>query len=181
MSRKQKYNFNFKLRLVTIIQQGKDSVSGLAKKEGLSKSNLEFWLKLYEYYGEQGLHGVAQKSFTVEENVTIIQEYQQSDLSLMDICVKHRISNPSVLVQWNKKFLRQGFSGLQETRGRPKKTNTNIKMTKKTKKTSIPGIKSSMSEVEKLRIENEYLRAEVDFLKKLEALAQSKQAKKKQP
>ncbi|WP_052259106.1 IS3 family transposase [Sphingobacterium sp. T2] len=36
-----------------------------------------------------------------------------------------------------------------------------------------------MSEVEKLRIENEYLRAENDFLKKLEALAQSKQAKKK--
>ena len=50
-----------------------------------------------------------------------------------------------------------------------------------TKKTTIPGIKSSMSEVEKLRIENEYLRAELDYLKKLEALAQSKQAKKKKP
>ncbi|MNY43783.1 hypothetical protein D3C86_1787650 [compost metagenome] len=50
-----------------------------------------------------------------------------------------------------------------------------------TKKTTIPGINSAMNEVEKLRIEVEYLRAENDYLKKLEALAQSKQAKKKKP
>lgn len=178
MSRKQKYNFNFKLRLVTIIQQGKDSIGGLSKREGLDKSSLKFWVKLYEYYGEQGLRGLAQKSFTIEEKIAIIQEYQQSGLSLMDTCVKYRISNPSVLSIWNNKFQRNGFSGLQETRGRPRKTNTSNKMTKKT---TIPGIKSSMSEVEKLRIENEYLRAELDYLKKLEALAQSKQVKKKKP
>ena len=178
MSRKQKYNFNFKLRLVTIIQQGKDSIGGLSKSEGLDKSSLKFWVKLYEYYGEQGLRGVAQKSFTIEEKIAIIQEYQQSGLSLMYTCVKYRISNPSVLSKWNNKFQRNGFSGLQETRGRPRKTNTSNKMIKKT---TIPGIKSSMSEVEKLRIENEYLRAEIDYLKKLEALAQSKQVKKKKP
>ena len=175
MGKKQKYNFTFKLRLVTSILSGKDSIGGLAKREGLSKSNLQFWLRLYEYYGEPALHGVAKKSFTLEEKVTIIQEYHQTNISLMDTCVKYRISNPSVLVQWNKKFQRHGYSGLQETRGRPRKTNRN----KMTKKASIPGIKPSMSEVEKLRIENEYLRAENDFLKKLEALAQSKQAKKK--
>lgn len=175
MSKKQKYDFAFKLRLVTIIEQGKDSIEGLSKRSGLSKSNLQFWLRLYAYYGEQGLHGVAQKSFTLEEKVTIIQEYQQTNISLMDTCVKYRISNPSVLVQWNKKFHRHGYSGLQDARGRPRKTNRN----KMTKKASIPGIKPSMSEMEKLRIEVEYLRAENDYLKKLEALAQSKQAKKK--
>ena len=178
MSRKQKYNFNFKLHLVTIIQQGRDSIGGLSKREGLHKSNLQFWLKLYEYYGEQGLRGVSQKSFTIEEKIAIIQEYQQSGLSLTDTCVKYRISNPSVLSTWNNKFQSKGFSGLQETQGRPRKTATTNKMTKKT---TIPGIKSSMSEVEKLRIEVEYLRAELDYLKKLEALAQSKQVKKKKP
>jgi len=50
-----------------------------------------------------------------------------------------------------------------------------------TKKSAIPGLKDSMSEIEKLRIELEYLRAENAYLKKLEALAQSKQAKKKKP
>lgn len=178
MSIKQKYNFAFKLRLVTIIQQGKDSIGGLAKREGLSKSNLKFWLKLYEYYGEQGLHGVARKSFRIEEKLSIIREYQQSGLSLIDISVKHRVSGPSVLAQWNRKFESKGISGLEDSRGRARKTNTIQKMTKKS---TIPGIKPSMSEVEKLKIENEYLRAELDYLKKLEALAQSKQAKKKKP
>ena len=50
-----------------------------------------------------------------------------------------------------------------------------------TKKSAIAGIKSSMTDLEKLKIENEYLRAEIAYLKKLEALAQSKQAKKKKP
>lgn len=178
MSKIQKYNFDFKLRLVTLIQQGKYSIDGLSKREGLRKSNLQFWLKLYEYYGEQGLRGVAQKSFTIEEKIFIIQEYQQSGLSLMETSVKYRISNPSVLLTWKNKFQSNGASGLQDTRGRPNKTTTSNKMIKKT---TIPGIKPSMSEVEKLRIENEYLRAELDYLKKLEALAQSKQVKKKKP
>ncbi|RKE42555.1 transposase [Sphingobacterium detergens] len=76
MSKKQKYDLEFRLRLVTIILQGKESICSLAKNEGLSKSNLQYWLRLYEYYGEQGLHGVAKKSFTEEEKVHIIQEYQ---------------------------------------------------------------------------------------------------------
>lgn len=178
MSRKQKYNFEFKLRLVTIILNGQDSIGGLSRREGLSKSNLQFWLKLYEYYGEQGLTGVFQKLFSVEDKVNIILKYQNSELSLMDICVQYRISNPSVLLQWTKKFQSKGFLGLEDNRGRPKKTNTSDKMINKR---AIPGIKDSMSEVEKLRIENEYLRAELDYLKKLEALAQSKQSKKKKP
>lgn len=96
----------------------------------------------------------------------------------MDTRVRYRISYPSGLSTWNNKFQSNGFSGLEETGGRPRKTNTSNKMTKKI---TIPGIKPSMSEVEKLKIENEYLRAELDYLKKLEALAQSKQVKKKKP
>lgn len=88
------------------------------------------------------------------------------------------VSPIHLLSTWNNKFQKKGFSGLEETRGRPRKTNTSNKMTKKT---TIPGIKPSMGEVEKLKIENEYLRAELDYLKKLEALAQSKQVKKKKP
>ncbi|WP_350328119.1 transposase, partial [Myroides marinus] len=50
MSRKQKYNFEFKLRLVTIILEGKDSMCGLSGSEKISEFNLYFWLKLYEAY-----------------------------------------------------------------------------------------------------------------------------------
>ncbi|WP_158210529.1 transposase [Myroides phaeus] len=179
MSRKQKYNFEFKLRLVTIILEGKDSMKGLSRSEKISEFNLYFWFKLYEVYGEQGLRGISQNKFTIEEKVHIIQEHQNSDLSLTDTCVRYRISNPSVLFQWIRKFKSEGFKGLEDNRGVHLKKNKTI--TSMTKKSAIPGIKSSMTDLEKLKIENEYLRAEIAYLKKLEALAQSKQAKKKKP
>lgn len=179
MSRKQKYNYEFKLRLVTIILEGKTSRERLARANGIVPSNLEFWVKLYEAYGEQGLLGVSKSNFTIEEKVSIIQHYQETGLSLVDTCVNYRISGPSVLLQWIKKFQTDGFKGLEDNRGAHfRKNKTNTKMTKKS---NIPGMKESMSEVEKLKIEIAYLRAENDYLKKLEALAQSKQAKKKKP
>ncbi|MDM1346530.1 transposase [Myroides marinus] len=179
MGRKQKYNLEFKLRIVAIILEGKNSIKGLARVENISDSNIHYWLKVYETYGEQGLLGIRQSSFTLEEKVNIIQEHQNTGLSLMDTCVKYRISDPSVLFQWIRKFKNKGFKGLEDNRGAHfRKIKTTTKMTKKS---AIPGLKDSMSEIEKLRIELEYLRAENAYLKKLEALAQSKQAKKKKP
>ena len=179
MSRKQKYDYEFKLRLVTIILEGRNSKKGLAKAENVSIFNIFFWVKLFETYGEQGLKGISQDTFTIDEKVSIILEHQKTRLSLIDTCVKYRISNPSVLLQWIRKFKNSGFKGLEDNRGAHFKKNR-IK-TKMAKKSNIPGIKDSMTDLEKIKIENEYLRAEVAYLKKLEALAQSKQVKKKKP
>ncbi|MDM1378269.1 transposase, partial [Myroides marinus] len=84
MGRKQKYNLEFKLRIVAIILEGKNSIKGLARVENISDSNIHYWLKVYETYGEQGLLGIRQSSFTLEEKVNIIQEHQNTGLSLMD-------------------------------------------------------------------------------------------------
>lgn len=179
MGRKQKYDYEFKLRLVTIILEGRNSKTGLAKAENISVANIFFWLKLYETYAEQGLKGISQDTFTIDEKLSIILEHQKTRLSLIDTCVKYRISDPSVLFQWIRKFKNNGFKGLEDNRGVHLKKNKTI--TSMTKKSAIPGIKSSMTDLEKLKIENEYLRAEIAYLKKLEALAQSKQVKKKKP
>lgn len=83
--------------------------------------------------------------------------------------MKYRISKSCVLFQWIKKFRNKEFKGLEDNRGEHfKKENANSKMAKKR---NIPEIKDSMTDLEKLKIENEYLRAENAYLKKLEALA----------
>ncbi|WP_343563074.1 hypothetical protein [Sphingobacterium sp.] len=48
--------------------------------------------------------------------------------------------HPSVMLQWNKKFQRDGFAGLIYNRGRPWRSDTIIN--KMTKKTTIPQIMS---------------------------------------
>lgn len=117
MSRKQKYDYEFKLRLVTIVLEGKNSIKGLQRAENIREYNIQFWVRLYEAYGKQGLKGVSQSNFTVDEKAKIIREYQKTGLSLVDLCVKYKISNPSVLPQWLRKFQNNGFKGLEDKRG----------------------------------------------------------------
>lgn len=179
MSRKQKYDYHFKLHLVMQIISGENSLNGLSTRHGLAKAQLQFWCKLYEYHGNKGLETMVAKSYTVDEKVEIIRYYQTSGLSLMDTCAIFRVASFSTLYQWVVKFEQSGYQELLDKRGDHLKKRITTESMAKTK--GIPGITDSMTDLERLKIENEYLRAEVAYLKKLEALAQSKQVKKKKP
>lgn len=89
------------------------------------------------------------------------------------------VASFSTLYQWVVKFEQGGYQVLVDKRGDHFKKDKTAK--RMVKKKVIPGINDSMTDLERLTIENEYLRAEVAYLKKLEALAQSKQVKKKKP
>ena len=179
MSRKQKYDYQFKLDLVNKVIREENSVHGLSDMHGLAKSQLQFWCKLHEYHGEKGLEDIAVKSYTADEKLEIIRYYQSSGLSLIDTCAIFMVASFSTLFQWVVKFEQSGYQGLVDKRGDHLKKKKTPKGMAKTK--VVPGIKDSMTDLERLTIENEYLRAEVAYLKKLEALAQSKQVKKKKP
>ncbi|WP_052265945.1 helix-turn-helix domain-containing protein [Pedobacter kyungheensis] len=179
MSRKQKYDYQFKLDLVNKVIKEEHSVHELSNMYGLAKSQLQFWCKLHEHHGEKGLEDIAVKSYTADEKLEIIRYYQASGLSLIDTCAIFMVASFSTLFQWVVKFEQIGYQGLVDKRGDHLKKKKTPKRMAKTK--VVPGIKDSMTDLERLTIENEYLRAEVAYLKKLEALAQSKQVKKKKP
>ncbi|MBU9813292.1 helix-turn-helix domain-containing protein, partial [Rahnella sp. C60] len=62
-------------------------------------------------------------------------------------------SSPKTVMRWVREYERQGEDGLRpKQRGRP------------------PGIRRDETDLERLQRENLYLRAEVDYLKKLKAL-----------
>lgn len=179
MSRKQKYDYQFKLDLVNQVIREENSVHGLSKLHGLAKSQIQFWCKLYEHHGEKGLENIVFKSYTADEKLEIIRYYQASGLSLIETCAIFMVASFSTLYQWVVKFEQGGYQVLVDKRGDHFKKDKTAK--RMVKKKVIPGINDSMTDLERLTIENEYLRAEVAYLKKLEALAQSKQVKKKKP
>ncbi|MNH33833.1 hypothetical protein D3C79_943840 [compost metagenome] len=125
------------------------------------------------------MEDIAVKSYTADEKLEIIRYYQASGLSLIDTCAIFMVASFSTLFQWVVKFEQSGYQGLVDKRGDHLKKKKTLKRMAKTK--VVPGIKDSMTDLERLTIENEYLRAEIAYLKKLEALAQSKQVKKKKP
>lgn len=78
------------------------------------------------------------------------------------------ISEPSIIANWKRTYLKEGATGLNKPKGRPPKMakpNKDKKKTYKNDKSSDP----VKSELELLKKENEYLRIELEYLKKLKA------------
>ncbi|MBY8963091.1 hypothetical protein KJK34_10040 [Flavobacterium sp. D11R37] len=88
----------------------------------------------------------------------------KKSLSLSEACLFFNIPNDSVIVNWQKQFQEQGFSGLEDKpKGRPRSMNYKRAKKKPTK---------PLTREEELLLENESLRMQVDYLKKLQALIQ---------
>ena len=128
------------------------------------------WVNAYKLHGKNGLSLKNKIRYTGDFKLQIIEEMLKTSLSLDQVSAKYLITQ-SLISKWRRDFQRYGASGLfKETpRGRPPQMN------KKSENKQI----GSISEYDKLLTENERLRAENDYLKKLRALIQKKEAQKK--
>lgn len=86
--------------------------------------------------------------------------------------MKFNIPTKSVIIGWQRKYKDLGVMGLSDKpKGKP-----GIPLKRARKKSNKP-----LTREEELLLENESLRAELDLLKKLEALIQAEQNKKLKP
>lgn len=95
--------------------------------------------------------------YDVATKLAVVQRYLAGE-SKNDLAQEYGLSSPRTVGRWVQEYKEQGEDGLQpKRRGRP------------------PGAKREETEVERLERENLYLRAEVDYLKKLRALRDQEQ------
>lgn len=132
-------------------------------------------------YGENGLKkSMSKTNYSGEFKLSVLKYRQNHELSYKETAKHFAIKNHSIIANWKKKYEEEGFEGLCGTVGRPKK-NGDTDMpndTNRPKKLT----KSEREELIELRERNQYLEAEILYLKKLDALLQEKkfQTKKKQ-
>ena len=128
------------------------------------------WVNAYKLHGKDGLSLKNKIRYTGDFKLQIIEEMLKTGLSLDQVSAKYLIT-PSLISKWRRDFQRYGASRLFKAslRGRPPKMN------EKSENKQI----GTISEYDKLLKENERLRAENDYLKKLRALVQKKEAQKK--
>lgn len=161
-----KFTKEFKLEMVKKYLNGEMiPMFGNGTRHNCSKT-VRTWVKLYNYHGEEGLSHHYHKR-TVMEKKNAVERFLAGE-SKQDIAASLGIAK-SVLSKWTSLYAKGGVSGIElnHLSGRPPK------MSKKT-----PGRKTR-AELEK---ENNYLKAEVEYLKKLDALVQKRkvqQSKKK--
>ena len=173
MYKRTKYNYEFRLQCVEAVLKKHQSVISVAKKKGFQPSNLRLWLSFYQLYGKAGLQSNIKRYYDASFKLRVLKTIDKELLSLREASVRFKIPSESVIISWQKAYKLKGEPGLiPQPKGRPAKMKLPIK--RKTKKSAKP-----LTREEELLLENEYLRAENELLKKLQALAQT--TKKQKP
>lgn len=172
MYKRNKYNYEFRLRCVEAVLQKGHSVSEVAKKKGIDRANLRLWVGFYERYGKAGLKPRGKRHYDAVFKRQVLETISRELLSLRSACVRFNIPSESVIISWQKAYELKGQSGLiPQPKGRPKTMKPPIK--RKPRKSAKP-----LTREEELLLENEYLKAENELLKKLQALVQTNKKQK---
>lgn len=172
MFKRNKYNYEFRLRCVEAVLKGKDSLKFIAKQNGIEHSNLRLWLSFYKHYGKAGLKPRCKQNYEAGFKRQVLETIDKELLSLRSACVRFNIPSKSVIISWQKAYASKGQLGLiPQPKGRSPKMKPPIK--RKPRKSAKP-----LTREEELLKENEYLKAENELLKKLQALVQTNKKQK---
>ncbi|WKA60224.1 transposase [Planococcus shenhongbingii] len=164
-----KYSEEFKLKLVNEYLAGPLGYPRLARKYGLSShGQIARWVRAFQAFGKEGLRN-RQKNrvYSVQFKLDVLHFMKQTGASYQDAAIEFKMHNPTLIVKWKQTFLAEGAGGLRK-KGRPP-------MAKNSKKKPAKPA-GTMSREEQLERENELLRLEVAYLKKLNAFQENPDA-----
>lgn len=164
----KKYTFEFKFKVVQEYLNGPLGYSLLTKKYNISgKSQLHKWVNQYEKYGKDGLKTKKNKAkYPLNFKLDVLRFKQDTGASYRVTANAFGIGEQSIIANWKKQYLVKGAEGLNKPQGRPPKMPKPDINKKKSKEKN----EMNTDELELLKKENEYLRIEVEYLKKLKAL-----------
>ncbi|QTD38784.1 transposase [Polaribacter batillariae] len=173
MGRKAKYSYEFKLHCVKEVLSRHQTVEAVSELNGCHHTTLHDWIRFYEKYGKKALLPRKNRIYSLEFKLKVVEAIETNSLSLSQACLEFNIPTKSVIIKWQRSYKKQGIVGLNiKPRGKPK-----IMQFKRAKKKS----NKPLTREEELLLENESLRAELDLLKKFQALIQEDQNKKRKP
>ena len=162
-----KYTVEQKLEILDAWKKQEISRAAIARKYGVAAQMIRQWEKQYELRGEDGLipRDNIRNRYTGEFRVQVAEEILKGELSLHEIGQKYDL-NRALLLHWKKLYLAQSPDYLaKDHRGR--------------KSTAIVHADTAPTNMNDLKKEYERLRAEVAYLKKLNALVQERELREK--
>ncbi|VXC89078.1 Transcriptional regulator [Burkholderia sp. 8Y] len=163
-----KYDERFKQKLVDAYLGGDASLPMLAATHGIDYSMLRRWVAAFRVHGREALrrkHSHYDARFKLE----VLQRMWRDGLSAREVTALYDIRDAGSVSRWARRYDEGGIHALApRRRGRPRKM-INPQPDKPTEE-KMPDGRTR----EELLKENEYLRAEVAYPKKLDALLKAK-------
>ncbi len=164
MSGKRIYPPELRLEIVEKYLEGNISYNRLADEYHVPESCIGLWKELYVEHGLAGLD-ISGKNYSGEFKVSVIEYMHTTGASKRKTAAHFKIASPKSIATWERIYNEQGPDALyKERKGRPEKMGKKNSNKQKNNDKN----KDLLEELERLRMENEYL-------KKLNALVQKRE------
>lgn len=161
-----KYDEWFKRSVVDDYERSGDGSGAVARRHGLDHSTVRKWVATYRAHGVAGL----QKKYSHYDarfKLTVLQRIATHSLSLRAAAARFDIRDAQRIAQWKRQYDSGGIEALKpRRRGRPMKQPNSPLIPE------VPKTGDARTRADLLK-ENDYLRMENAYLKKLDALIQA--------
>jgi transposase len=164
----KKYQTEFKLKVVKSFLDGNGGPKLLARQWSVPEEKIRSWVSHYRLHGIDGLKPKRSK-YSTQFKLQVLSHQDCEQLSNRQVAAVYDIRNPNQVVVWRRKLDEVGTEAFRIT-------EQEYSGMKKESRCLKPPSTDITDSAKALREENERLRAEVAYLKKLQALIRAKRS-----
>ena len=148
------------------------TIKALISKYGIAHTGVKYLVRLIDKHGFDILRTTRSKHYTLYQKEKIINRVLIGNESIISVAIDEGLCNAGMLANWIKNYKEMGYNIVERKRGRSPTMKIPKKKENETKDETI----------KRLEEENLYLKAELEYSKKLRAVVQARknqQQKKK--
>ena len=170
----KKLDYETKIEIYEKYKKGQ-SLQSISKEYTTSFTNIRYMCRIIDLHGFEILRKNKNKVYPIEFKKELIEKVLNNNDSIFNIAAEAGLVSRTLLHGWVQKYEENGYNIVERKKGR----STMLKTPSKKEKNQI---ETDKEKIKRLEEENLYLKAELEYSKKLRAVVQARknlQQKKK--